>query len=230
MPTGVHLTAWTAIGLGAVLFFSLLVRGAQALLRRLQPMNVWARYAEESSPYRRRRGHTLGCLGALLLFVGGVLLLGAGWGLLALDRALEAYAPLPTDGVVASLRCWPGAEEPPGTMGCALTVEHPAYSETLSLRGSRWGLEAEVLVWDPALEQFGLRSGVRLIRVLGLSTDGETLDQALLPTSSGGLDARWLRPAGRLLFYQRQLLQGEVVPDRFYEVTVSRSGLAVRSW
>jgi hypothetical protein len=218
------------IGLGAVLLFSLLLRAGQALWRRLQPMNVWARYAEEASPYRRRRTRTLGCIGIFLWLAVALLLLGAGWGLLALDRALDSYAPLPADGVLATLQCWPGESDPPGTMGCLLTVEPLAYTQTLSLRGSRWGLDAEAIVWDRTLEQFGLRSGFRLIRVVGLGPEGEALDQAWLPFSGRGLDIRWLRPAGRLLFYQRQLVQGDVTPDRVYEVTVSRSGFALRSW
>ncbi|MGC8873348.1 MAG: hypothetical protein ACP5SI_02720 [Chloroflexia bacterium] len=230
MPSGVQIAAWTAMGLGAVLIFSLLLRGGQALWRRFQPVNVWARYAEEASPYRRRRGRALGCLGVALWLLAGVGLAGAGWGLLTLDKALGAYAPLPSDGVAAGLRCWPGASEPPGTMGCQLTVESPVYSDTLSLRGSRWGLEGEVLVWDPRLEPFGLRSGFRLLRVVGLGLEGEPLDQVLLPGSSGGVDVRWLRPAGRWFFYQRQFLEGEAVPNRFYEVTVSRNGFALRSW
>jgi len=212
-----------------VLFLGLLGRALRAVVRRVQPVNVWARYAQESSPYRRRRGKAWGTLGVILLLLLSSLLAAAGWGLLSLEKAARAYAPFPSDAVAARVECVAGGDQVTGAMTCTLSMERPVYSETVRLRGEYWAVEGEVLAWHPNLERFGLPSGYRVLRLLGLGAEGQIVSEIALP-APGGLSAPVLRLGGRFVQARRQILSGEVARDRFYELTVSRAGFSLQEW
>jgi len=224
-----RVTAWVLIALGAVLFLSFLGRVGRASFRRIQPVNVWARYAQEASPYGRRRGRTWGAVGGILLLLLALLVAGAGWGLFCLERAARAYAPFPSDEVAGRVQCLPLGEGTSGAMTCTVSLERPAYSETVRLAGVRWGVEVEVLAWDPALERFGLSSGYRVLRLLGLGAEGQVTAEATLPAARGLSDAL-LRLGRRFVQVRRQTLSGQATSERFYELTVSRAGFSLREW
>ncbi|MBN1485117.1 MAG: hypothetical protein JXA37_10370 [Chloroflexia bacterium] len=227
-----RVTAWVLIALGGVLLLSLLWRLLQGIRSRFLPVNVWERYAQESSPYRYRSSGLWGCLGTLAILFLGLLLGGAGAGLLWVQQGLQDYAPLPEGEVVAQVRCRPAEVASGEAMSCTLSLMDPVYSDTLSLGGLRWGLQGELIAWKEPLEEFGLSSGYRLLRLEAYDPRGQLVDSVALPGSDGGLGQilPWL---GRLEFLVRarqQVLSGEAAGNQFYELTVSRQGFSLREW
>jgi hypothetical protein len=117
-------------------------------------------------------------------------------------------------------------------MTCSLNLESPPLTETITLEGIRWGIEGEMLVWDPALEDFGLQSGYRVLHLLGYDASGQVTDHVGFSSSEGELDERFFRLANRAPFLQirRDTVYGGAVEDRFYDLIVSQSGFSVREW
>lgn len=227
-----RLAAWVLLALGGVLLLTLLWRIVRLLWQRFRPLNVWARYAEESSPFRRRRSAARAWLGGILLLLLGLLLGGAGWGLLQLEDAMQAYIPFPSDRVAAQVQCLPAKDaQAAAAMTCSLVVDDPAYTETVTLEGVRWGLEGELLVWDPALERYGLRSGYRLLRLIGYDAEEQIKEASEVPHAPG-LPLPLIQLGNRLPFVQahRVTVSDEVVADRFYELVISREGVSLREW
>lgn len=228
--SALRLIAWGALVLGGILLLSQLGRVGLALWRRLQPLDVWARYAEESSPYRRRRARFWSWMGVILVLLLIVALGLFGWSLLRLEQRSQAYRPFPLDGVVARIQCHP-APETPRTMSCGLQLggQEPI---TYTLSGVRWGLEGEVLTWDPALERMGMRSGYRLVRLVGYDSAGQVLYFVDLADPDDGLGMWFALLDDRLPLVQarRQVASGEVAAGTFFELAVTRSGFSLQKW
>jgi len=228
----IRLIAWGLLALGGLLFLSLLLRPIQSLWRRFQPLNVWARYAEEASPYPRRRRSGWRWLGALLLLLFCFLLGGSGWLLLYLEEASRTYLAFPHDELVARARCLPAGEGSPFPTRCVLNlVGSPPYTATVS--ALQWSIEGEVLRWDSSLEGLGLRSGYRLLRLVGYDGEGRVVEEQALPSAPGGLgdfflwlDARW-----PLFQLSRQVLSSDGVKSGdLYELVVSPAGFSLKKW
>lgn len=226
------ITAWGLIALGGVLLLSLLGRLGQAFRRRFRPVNVWARYAQESSPHRRRRGGLWGCLSTFLLLLLALLSAGAGWSLLRLDMALQVYEPFPRENIAARIQCVPVDVQVSSTMTCSLSMESPVYSDTLILQGGRWGLHGEMVAWDSTLENLGLRSGYRLIQLESYDPQGRVVDVVALPSTGTGLGTVliWLDRYVPFVVVEQKVISGEAVAGQFYELIVSREGFALREW
>ena len=224
-----RMISWGLLILGGILLLSLAWRAALGVWRRLQPLNVWTRYAEEASPFRRRRQiwGGVGVLVTLLLALG----LGALGGLaLYVENRGTAYVPFPTDELVARVQCLP-VEEASGTMSCTLTLREQTPT-TVILEGVRWGLEGEVLTWDPAWERLGLRSGYRLVRLVSYDAAGRIVAAHDLPTTGAGLGFlfAWLDRRFPMVQARLQMAAGDVVAGTFYELAVTRAGFALRKW
>lgn len=223
----VRLLAWGLFVLGGLLWMALLTRLVQGIWQLFQPLNVWARYAQESSPYRRRRGRGGGIVASLLLFFLGALLVGAGWGLLRLEIATQDYLAFPSaPGQVARVEC--GTASTPLT--CTLTLEGPLAPSAVTLRGVRWEITTEVLVWDPAWENFGLRSGYRLLSLVGRDAQGRIVQEMDLSGAAVGLGelAPWM--GNRLPFVQarREMAAGAAEAGTLYQLYVSPAGFSVQ--
>ncbi len=228
--SALRLIAWGALVLGGILLLSQVGRAGLALWRRLQPLNVWARYNEESSPFRRRRTHFWPWLGTILVLLLAVALGLFGWGLLRLENRSQTYRLFPLDGVAARIQCRP-APETPRTMSCGLQLggQEPI---TYTLSGVRWGLEGEVLTWDPALERMGMHSGYRLVRLVGYDSAGQVLYFVDLADPDDGLGP-WFTLLGSrwpLVQARRQVASGEASGGAFFELTVTRSGFSLQKW
>ncbi len=229
--SSIRLIAWGLFVLGGLLFLSLLLRPIQSLWRRFQPLNVWVRYAEEASPYpRRRKGWRW--LGILLLLLLCFLLIASGWVLLYLEEGSQTYLPFPHDERVAQVQCFPAGEESAFPTLCSLNLVGPLpYTTTVS--GLQWTVEGEVLRWDASLEGLGLRSGYRLLRLVGYDGEGRAVEEKTFPSASGGLgdfflwlDARW-----PFLQLSRQILSSDSVKSGdFYELVVSPAGFSLKKW
>jgi hypothetical protein len=196
----------------------------------MQPLNVWSRYAEESSPFRRRRTAFWRGLGTLLVLFLALLFAAAGWLILFVEDRGQQYASFPVDEIVARVQCVPAAQ-PASSMSCALTLkEQDPYTVTLS--GVRWGMTGEVLTWDPALERLGLQSGYRLLRLEGYDAGGAVVAVHDFPVTGKGLD--WLFPVLGERFpvvqANRQVATGDAIVGTFYELTVSRAGFSLHKW
>ncbi len=228
----IRLIAWGLVALGGILFLSLLLRPIQGLWRRFQPLNVWVRYAEEASPYPRRRRRTWRWLGTLFLLLLGVLLVAGGWVLMYLESASWTYLPFPPDERVARVQCIPAGEGSAFPTLCSLSLAgSPPYTATVS--GVQWTIEGEVLRWDAALEGLGLRSGYRLLRLVGYDGEGRVVEETALPSASGGLGDFFLRLGARWPFWQlsRQVLSSDSVKSGdFYELVVSPAGFSLKKW
>ncbi|MGB9723011.1 MAG: hypothetical protein ACP5OO_09555 [Chloroflexia bacterium] len=228
----IRLIAWGLLALGVLLFLSLLARPIQSLWRRFQPLNVWVRYAEEASPYPRRRRRGWRRLGVLLLLLLGLLLIASGWGLMYLEAASRAYLPFPHDELVARVHCLPAGEGSPFPTLCSLNLVGPSpYTATVS--GLQWTVEGEVLRWDPSLEELGLRSGYRLLRLIGYDGEGRAIEETVLPAAPDGLGDFFLWLDARLPFFQlsRQVLSSDSVESGdFYELVVSPAGFSLKKW
>lgn len=222
-----RLVAWGLLALGGLLWIALLVRLIQTIWQRFQPLNVWARYAQEASPFRRRRQPTWGCLGLLVLLLLGTVLVGAGAGLLLLESATREYAPLPAEGaVVARVQCGPAGE----SAACTLRLEGNTAPYSDTIHGSRWEIVGEVVIWDTALEKFGLRSGYRLLRMVGRDAQDQIVQDIALPDASNGWGelASWLD--NRLPFVQvrREVASGTITEKTLYDLRVSRAGFLLQ--
>ncbi len=226
----IDLSAWFLIGLGGLLLLSLVIRLIRWLVRRFRPVSVWQRYTEEASPFRRRRRGGWTALGALLTLLFGALLIGLGWGGLRTRAALQVYRPFPQEETIGQVQCLPD-EAAGDRMTCTLRLTDPPLTETVVLPGARWGLEGEVWVWDPRLEELGFSSGYRLLHLVGYDQAGQVLAGAELPSAQGMED--WLLRLGAVAPFvrvQRDTLYGEAADDRFYELSVSPDGFALREW
>ncbi len=238
-----NLVAWGLLLLGGILWLSLLFRVVQAVWQQARPINVWARYAEEYSPYRRRRSSAWRWLSALLLLCGGLVLVAGGWGLLRLTQVTATYTPLAEDEAAARLQCTPlfpptmGDESEPAAITstaavCSLTIGSQTTPFTLTVQSGHWGIEGEVLVWSPALERFGLRSGYRLLRLASYDDQGQVVAATAPLSPPGGLGAALNLLGGRFPFVQasNQVARGEAAAETLYELAVSRSGFFLRQW
>lgn len=225
-----RMIGWGLIVLGGILLLSLLWRAFVGLWRRLQPLNVWSRYAEEASPFRRRRVAFWGWVGGGLIFLLALILGAAGWLVLFVEDHAAGYTPFPADEVVARVECL-AVEQASGTMSCGLTLQEQ-QPVTVTLAGVRWGLEGEVLTWDPALERLGLRSGYRLLRLVGYDTAGRVGGSYLIPTADEGLGIvfGWIDSRLPLVQARQQTATGDAAVGTFYELTVARPGFALRKW
>ncbi len=226
----IRLIAWGLFALGGLLFLSLLLRPIQSLWRRFQPLNVWVRYAEEASPYPRRR-RSWRWLGVLLLLFFCFLLVAGGWGLGYLEEASRTYLPFPHDELVARVHCFPAGEGSFPTLCSLSLVGSPPYTTTVS--GLQWTIEGEVLRWDASLEGLGLRSGYRVLRLVGYDGEGRALEEKALPSASGGPGDFFLWLGDRLPFLRlsRQVLSSDAVESGdFYELVVSPAGFSLKKW
>lgn len=228
----IRLIAWGTLALGGLLFLSLLARPIQSLWRRFQPLNVWVRYAEEASPYPRRRRRSWRWLGTLLVLFLCFFLVAGGWGLMYLEDASQTYLPFPHDELVARVRCLPAGEGSAFPTLCALSLAgSPPYTATVP--GLQWTVEGEVLRWDASLEGLGLRSGYRLLRLVGYDGEGRAIEETALPSATGGLGDFFLWLDARLPFLQlsRQILSSDSVKSGdFYELVVSPAGFSLKKW
>lgn len=225
-----RLIGWGGIALGAILLLYLLGRAGLRLWRRMQPLNVWTRYAEESRPFRRRRTALWRGLGTLFALLLALFFAAAGWLVLFAEERGQHYTPFPVDEIVARVQCVPAAQ-PTSSMSCALTLkEQDPY--TVTLAGVRWGLTGEGLIWDPALERLGMRSGYRLLRLEGYDAGGAVVAVHSFPVAGPGLG--WLFPVldNRLPIVEanRQVATGDVIVGTFYELTVTRAGFSLHKW
>jgi hypothetical protein len=225
-----RLIGWGGIALGAVILLSLFGQAGLRLWRRMQPLNVWARYAEESSPFRRRRTAFWRGVGTLFVLLLAVALAAFGWLVLFVEARGHEYTPFPADEIVARVQCVP-AEQPAGSMSCVLTLEEQSPF-TVTLAGVRWGITGEVLTWNPTIERLGLRSGYRLLRLEGYDTGGNVAAAYDLSLKGKGLDWLFAVLGSRLPFVQatRQLAAGDVIVGTFYELKVTRAGFAMNMW
>lgn len=225
-----RLIGWGGVALGAILLLSLLGRAGLRLWQRMQPLNVWVRYAEESSPFRRRRTAFWRVVGTLFTLLLALLFAAAGWLILFAEQRGQHYAAFPVDEIVARVQCVPAAQ-PVSSMSCALTLNKQS-PYTVTLAGVRWGITGEVLAWDPALERLGMRSGYRLLRLEGYDAGGAVVAVHEFPTTGKGLD--WLFPvlSDRFLVVRanRQVATGDVIVGTFYELTVTRAGFSLYKW
>lgn len=228
----IRLIAWGILALGGFLFLSLLARPIQSLWRRFQPLNVWVRYAEEASPYPRRRRRSWRWLGVLLLLLLCFLLIAGGWGLMYLEDASHTYLPFPHNEPIARIRCFPAGEGSTFPTLCSLNlVGPPPYTATVS--GLQWTIEGEVLRWDASLEGLGLQSGYRLLRLVGYDSEGQVTGETTLPSVPGGLGNFFLWLDARLPFLQlsRQVLSSDSVKSGdLYELVVSPAGFSLEKW
>jgi hypothetical protein len=226
------LVAWALIALGGLLLLFLLGRLIRGITRRFQPLNVWNRYAEESSPFRRRRRGGWVFLTTLLVVLLSAVLVSAGWGLFRLQEILQAYSPFPEDQLAGRVQCSPAEGTVTGVMTCSLNLESPSFTETVTLEGIRWGVEGEMLVWSPTFESLGLRSGYRVLHLLGYDAAGQVTGHIVFPSSQGDLAESLLRLAnvGPFLQVRRDTVYGEVVEDKFYDLIVSQTGFSVQEW
>lgn len=228
--SSLRLVAWGALALGGILLLSLALRLAQGMWRRMAPLNVWRRYAEEASPHRRRP-RQWGWLGGVAALLLAFLCLGVGGALLYLEKTGAAYAPFPPDEHVAQVRCVP-EEEPAERMVCSLITGSPDSAASVTLSEAEWGLEAELLVWEPLGEQLGLRSGYRLLRYGEYDEAGSFSSPVLLSAESEGM-GEFLRRLGEFLpFYrvERVIFSEQASAQRFYELEVSRAGFSLLEW
>lgn len=225
-----RLIGWGGIALGAILLLSMFGRTGLRLWRRMQPLNVWTRYAEESSPFRRRRTAFWRALGTLFLLLLAVLFAAAGWLVLFVEERGQQYTPFPVDEIVARVDCVP-AEQTGSSMDCTLTLKKQV-PYTVTLAGVRWGITGEVLTWDPALERLGLQSGYRLLHLEGYDAGGAVVAVHTFPMTGQGLG--WLFPvlSNRVPVVQanRQIATGDVIVGTFYELTVTRAGFSLHKW
>ncbi len=229
MLTPLRLTAGGLAILGGLVLLLLLGRAVVAIWQRFQPLNVWARYAEESSPFRRRR-RSWGWVRTVLLLLL-VLLLGAASGLLFyLDSAGQAYAPFVPDTVAARVQCATAEAAAGGPVSCALTLMGAGGPFTTTVQGVRWAIEGEALVWDERLEGFGLRSGYRLLRLVGYDEAGRVMVDRTLPAAGGGLGGLfpWLDSRFPFVRALQQEAAGEVSAGTLYELTPARSGFVLK--
>jgi hypothetical protein len=229
MLTPLQLTAWGLVVLGGLLLLLVLGRAITVVWQRLQPLNVWARYSEESSPFRRRR-RSWGWVGTLTLLLLGLLLAGAGGGLLALQGAMQVYAPLALDTVAARVQCASAEQAGGGPVSCVLALNGATGPFTTTVQGVRWAIEGEALVWDEGLERFGLRSGYRLVRLVTYDAAGRATIDRSLPAAEGGLGDLFSWLDGRFSFVQalKEKADGEVTAGALYELTISRSGFTLQ--
>jgi hypothetical protein len=225
-----RLIGWGGIALGGILLLSLLGRGGLRLWRRMQPLKVWARYAEESSPFRRRRTAFWRGLGTLLILLLAVLFGAAGGLVLFVEERAQDYTLFPVDEIVARVQCVP-VEQPIGSMSCALALEEQEPF-TVTLAGVRWGITGEVIAWDPALERLGVRSGYRLLRLEGYDAGGTIVAVHDFPVAGKGLDWLFNVLDSRLPVVRanRQVATGDVIVGTFYELTVTRAGFSLHKW
>jgi hypothetical protein len=221
-----------------VILISQTVRAIRVVWHRFRPLNVWARYAQEASPYRRRPGRTWGVLASILAVIASLVLVGIGGGLLYLEKASRAYTSFPSEEatasgkVIAQVQCLPGADEADMVLSCTLVVDNQPDSVSATIEGVRWDLEAEVLIWTPALERFGLHSGYRLLRLVAYGPAGQVTAEIDLPTTGGGLGSviPWLEGRFRFVQARQEIVSGETSSDTFYEINVSRSGFSLQQW
>jgi hypothetical protein len=220
---------WGLLALGGILLLSLVWRATLGLWRRLQPLNVWVRYAEEASPFRRRR-QIWGGVGIVVVLLLSLCLGVAGGAALYVENRGVAYVPFPVDEVVARVQCLP-VEQVSGTMSCTLTLKEQA-PYVVTLEGVRWGMEGEVLTWDPAWERLGLRSGYRLLRLVSYDAAGRIVATHNLSTAGAGLGFlfSWLDSRFPMVAAREEVAVGDVVVGTFYELTVTRAGFALRKW
>lgn len=225
-----RLIGWAGVALGSIILLSLLGQIGLRLWRRMQPLNVWARYAEESSPFRRRRTAFWRGVGILLLVLLALAFGVAGGLVLFIEERGQDYTPFPVDEIVARVACVP-AEQPLGAMSCTMALQEQV-PYTVTLTGVRWGLTGEVLAWSPALERLGMRSGYRLLRLEGYNAGGTVVAVHDFPVSGPGLDWLFALLGQRfpLVRAQRQVAAGDVVVGTFYELTVTRAGFALHKW
>ncbi len=228
----VHATAWGLIALGGVVLLFLLGRLLQSIWRRVQPLNVWVRYAEEASPYRRRRIRNWSWLGTLFLLLLALVLVGAGGGLLWLGNAVQGYQPFSPDTVVARLRCSSMEEGSDEAMTCSMALNTSSGPYTVTVQGARWEIQGETLVWDPALERFGLRSGYRLLHLVMYDAGGRVLASQELPTPAGGLGSflPWLDSRFPFVQARLEVASGEAIAETLYELSASRAGFSLKKW
>lgn len=227
-----RLTAWAVLALGSIVLLSQIWRAARAIRQRVRPVSVWARYAQEASPYRRRPSRTWGVLGTILTVLVAVVLVAIGGGLLFLEVAVRAYTPFPLDETIAQVQCVPGVDEANSVPSCLLEIYSATGPYSSTIEGVRWELEGEVLVWAPALERFGFRSGYRLLRLAGYSPAGQVGAKLDLPSGGRGLGALfpWVDERFRFVQARRELISGEASAETLFEISVSRSGFSLQQW
>ena len=221
-----RVVVWGLLALGGLLWIALLVRLIQTIWQHFQPLNVWARYAEESSPYRRRRRPAWGCLGFLLLVLAGALLIGSGAGLWMLEDATREYARLPAENaVVAQVQCGPADE----ALSCHLALLTASSPYTVTIQGVKWEIVGEVVVWNPALEGFGLRSGYRLLRLVSRDAQERIVQDIALPGASTGLGelVPWLDGHFPFVLARREAASGVAAEQVRYDLRVSRAGFSL---
>lgn len=225
-----RLIGWGGIALGGVVLLSLFGRAGLRLWRRMQPLNVWVRYAEESSPFRQRRTAFWRGLGNLVVLLLALAFGVAGWLVLFVEERTQDYTPFPVDEIAARVQCVP-EEQPIGSMSCALALKEQTPI-TVTLAGVRWGLTGEVVAWDPALERLGVRSGYRLLRLEGYDAGGAVESVHEFPVAGKGLDWFFVVVGSRFPLVQanRQVATGDVIVGTFYELTVTRAGFALHKW